>query len=291
MEIRYLKEFVLLADCLSFSLAAERAFVSQSSLSKHIQTLERELGTELFCRTSKAVALTEFGRLYLPYAQQLVKDYERSETLRTEYLKNREQTLVLGVMENLQIFGVHQYLIGFRSEHPEFQIKVVEATNDKLYAMFKNGELNIFTSTPDSKKLDHPFYQLFHGQMLACCPRTHPLAYYEAIPLTALCEESIILPPKDTRFFKMLQDTMQNIGKAFANAYSSGYEAALSFVQAGMGIALLPSEAVGEHPPEGVCVRPLLPALSYQCGIECREQHQLCTAEKAFVRYAMERKL
>lgn len=69
MEIGYFREFVVLAETQNYWAASERLFIGQSSLSKHIKTLEKQLGAPLFDRTSRKVALTEFGRLMLPYAK------------------------------------------------------------------------------------------------------------------------------------------------------------------------------------------------------------------------------
>ena len=61
MNTEHIKEFVLLASNLNFSKAAEDSFISQSSLSKHIRILEKELGAQLFIRTTRSIMLTEAG--------------------------------------------------------------------------------------------------------------------------------------------------------------------------------------------------------------------------------------
>ena len=73
MELRQLKYFVNVADNLSFSEAAKNLCVTQSTLSQQIKQLERELGTQLFIRSSHKVALTE----------------EEKEKARKEYLDRR----------------------------------------------------------------------------------------------------------------------------------------------------------------------------------------------------------
>ena len=79
METGYIREFVMLADCLNFSEAAERLFISQSSLSKHIRALERELGGELFVRTTRTIRLSEMGTVYLPYARKIADLCDQAE--------------------------------------------------------------------------------------------------------------------------------------------------------------------------------------------------------------------
>ena len=71
MELNYLREFVALAQTCHYQETADRLFISQPSLSKHIKTMEAELGAELFKRTSRRVELSEFGRAFLPYAQRI----------------------------------------------------------------------------------------------------------------------------------------------------------------------------------------------------------------------------
>ena len=71
MNLNYIREFCALAELRKFSEAAEVSFISQSALSKHIKSLEEELGSPLFYRTAHCVILTEFGEAFLPYAKDM----------------------------------------------------------------------------------------------------------------------------------------------------------------------------------------------------------------------------
>ena len=72
MELNYIREFVFLANINNFQEAADALYISQSTLSRHIQSLENELQNKLFDRTTRSVQLSEFGKFFLPYAQELV---------------------------------------------------------------------------------------------------------------------------------------------------------------------------------------------------------------------------
>ncbi len=73
VELRYLKYFATLAETLNFTQAAESLFISQSTLSKQIADMERELHCSLFERTRHSVTLTDAGRALLPEARQIIQ--------------------------------------------------------------------------------------------------------------------------------------------------------------------------------------------------------------------------
>lgn len=78
MNIEAIKEFVVLAEELSFAATAERLFVSRSALSKHIQALEAELDAKLLLRTNQSVVLTEAGKNFFVQSQKLLEVYGRA---------------------------------------------------------------------------------------------------------------------------------------------------------------------------------------------------------------------
>ena len=69
MEIEYIKEFVVLAETENYLEAAESLFISQSTLSKHIKIIEKELDVQLFDRTTRKVHLNKYGKMFLKYAK------------------------------------------------------------------------------------------------------------------------------------------------------------------------------------------------------------------------------
>lgn len=98
METGTIKEFVTLADCLNFSEAASRLFISQSSLSKHIKALERELGLALFDRTTRSIRLSGAGERYLPYAREISRLCAESETEIENFRSHASSSFTIAVM-------------------------------------------------------------------------------------------------------------------------------------------------------------------------------------------------
>src|SRR5260370_7876011 len=86
MNLRHLQFFVVLAEELNFSRAAERLHVAQPALSRQIGSLEQRLGAQLFDRSGRPLRLTEAGLYFCAEARQILANYERA-TLATRELR------------------------------------------------------------------------------------------------------------------------------------------------------------------------------------------------------------
>ena len=73
MDLNWFLEFVVLSETLHYQNAADKLYTTQSTLSKHIQAMERELGSPLFKRSYHRLELTPFGRMMLPFAYDIIR--------------------------------------------------------------------------------------------------------------------------------------------------------------------------------------------------------------------------
>lgn len=96
MELNQVKEFIALTKTENYLEAAENLFISQSSLTKHIKSLEAELGTTLFDRTTRQVKLNEVGKVFLKYTQQLIDVRYQCNTALINLKDAEEQSLTIG---------------------------------------------------------------------------------------------------------------------------------------------------------------------------------------------------
>jgi DNA-binding transcriptional LysR family regulator len=118
MEINYLREFVVLAQTGNFMEAADLRYCSQSTLSKHIQNMESELGVPLFDRTTRKVALSTFGQLFLPYAKQIAELEDKYTAVLQSSLGTDREILTLGSIPALAQYKITDVLIDFKKSHP-----------------------------------------------------------------------------------------------------------------------------------------------------------------------------
>ena len=98
MEINKLKTFVELASTLSFSETAANLFINQSSVSKQIKSLERELNCELFIRSKRQVRMTEYAKILFPAAQKIIKLNDQALSDLRNCIQDRYDKIIIGVL-------------------------------------------------------------------------------------------------------------------------------------------------------------------------------------------------
>ncbi len=108
MELYQVRYFLAVADALNFTRAAEKCFVSQSSLTKAIQKLEDTLGGRLFDRTKSSVQLTELGRIMHPHFQQLYHTAETAQKEARDAVTTKRTELRLGIMCSIGLHVQHR---------------------------------------------------------------------------------------------------------------------------------------------------------------------------------------
>lgn len=194
MKIEYLREFVLLAQNLNFSATAERLYITQSVLSRHISSMEAELGVSLLDRNTKSVELTEAGVFFLRRIEGILSDYDR---LTVELLmKNRAYRHMLRLGINYYSFGyylgsVPQYI---QEHYPATLLSYTTGSPDELIGYLFSGEVDaIITSRiPFARSNLLQFFDIFREPLFVLMPTTHPLASRSSLTLGELAGETFI---------------------------------------------------------------------------------------------------
>ncbi len=285
MEIRYLKEFLVMAEELNFSNASKRLYISQPVLSKHIKMLETELTLPLFIRNSRNVKLTEFGNLYLTYAKKVVKLYEESELERQKYICNHTKTIKLGTVRYAYYFDVDRVLIAFKKQYPDYHFKLIEGTDYKIMEMYYEGEVNLFTDSllldGSYDELDYDYIPVGYGSIKIYINKNHPLSHKKVIALSELHHEALFLPPEDSKALTVINNIFAENGTKIDAPFHGDYNTSRKFVEANMGIALLPEETLMDI-PEHTKVTDTYPEIRFVRTLAYRKEG-LSAPEKCFV--------
>lgn len=294
MEIRYVQEFLTLCERGNYSKAAEELIMSQPTLTKHIQSLEREVGGKLFDRSTREITLSPLGEVFLPHAKKLTQDFEKMEASMRAFSREQNASFTIGVVRNLQYFDVVGYLVAFRERYPDCIINVVEIEEYKLKGMLLEGKLNLITAafplgTASTISNDTGFVPIGAGNIVAVLPDT-----FSPIPQSMTIDEAVkyplIIPERSSLFSRIIRNAIRGTGITPDIIYEGSSAGCLDFTRAGMGISLQAREVAYGHGYPGMHACEITPQLSYTFGLLHRNEVQLTRWEKLFVNFVRDYK-
>ncbi|WP_329235333.1 LysR substrate-binding domain-containing protein [Streptomyces sp. NBC_01460] len=136
-----LRTFLAVAQTLSFTQAARRLGVRQSTVSQHVRRLESEAGRQLFTRDTHRVDLTQDGEAMLGFARTILQANERAAAFFTgTRLRGR---LRFGASEDFVLTRLPEILESFRREHPEVELELTVELSGALHRQLAAGRLDL----------------------------------------------------------------------------------------------------------------------------------------------------
>ncbi|KAF1017065.1 MAG: HTH-type transcriptional regulator BenM [Stenotrophomonas maltophilia] len=176
MERRHLEYYVAIAEELHFGRAALRLGIATPTLSVQIQEIERRLGARLLDRSSRTVALTSAGEIFLREARDVLMQFERAETAGRRAGRGEIGRLALGYVGSAVFAGtLQEQLRQFRDAHPAADLQVSEWPMGVLPAMLDEGQLDLaFCRMPMALPRSLAFHDLVEDQFCVAVAETHP---------------------------------------------------------------------------------------------------------------------
>ena len=143
MEIKELNYLIAIAEEKSISKAAERLYMAQSSLSQFLQTLESNMASPLFVRTSRGVRPTEAGNIMVKYAYATLAEYHRTQDEIQDLQELKSGSVILGISGFRGSYLLPPVLNAFKLDYPGIRVQIVEKNSMALEQMLLSGEIDI----------------------------------------------------------------------------------------------------------------------------------------------------
>lgn len=143
MHYTQMKNFLTIIECGSINKAAQKLFMSQSTLSQQVKQLEEEIGNELFDRKGKRLHLTPEGVILSEFAQKAVVDFEKVINQIHESKYGIKQNLNIGLAQSSLIVDAGKWISETIRLHPEISFKSVSYRFDGLVSQMDNGEVDV----------------------------------------------------------------------------------------------------------------------------------------------------
>lgn len=248
MELRQLKSFVTVADVRSFTKAAEILDYAQSSVTSQVASLERELGTRLFERLGRQVALTKDGYRLLAYAEKILKLSSEAREAVSGSLTPKG-TLSICAPETLCAFRLPLLIQEYRRRYTGVEIVLKRCARQELLRLLKSNVIDVaFFMGREIIVPDLVSEILIFERMTVVAGAGHQII--DRIPITPrdIEGESLILCEAGCSYREDFEVILKEAGvKAGSVMEFSSVEAIKKCVVSGLGISLLPHVAVEEE--------------------------------------------
>lgn len=245
MTITQLTYVLAVAEHKNFTLAAEKCFVTQPTLSMQIQKLEDELGIQIFDRSKKPIQLTDVGDKIVTQAKNIVNEADRIQDIVDQQKGYIGGEFKIGIIPTIMPTLLPMFLNNFTKKYPKVNLIIEERTTEEIIRMLKNGQLDAaIAATP----LGEDFLKeivLYYEPFVAYVPENNP-AYnkkeFDVEDLEANLDTILLL--QDGHCFRNnVLNICRNTSLVSNNRFqieSGSFETMISLADEGLGMTMLP---------------------------------------------------
>jgi DNA-binding transcriptional LysR family regulator len=259
IELRHLRYFIAVAEELHFGRAALRLHLAQPALSQQIKRLEEIIGTPLFLRTSRSVALTSAGEVLLERSRRTLRDVRLDVEEARSIGRGESGFLNVGFIGSGMLSALPPVLQRYRAAYPGVQLHLHESFTSRVIAGLIGGTLDagfLRDSDPHSELATET---LFSEPFVAVLPADHPRANQRTIAATALRNEPFVFYAKSAGTLAW-DKPLSLCGEAGFRPRivqeASNWVSIMHLIAVGFGVSIAPA-CVATVVPEGVVCLPL----------------------------------
>lgn len=247
MEIATLQAFIALSESQSFSVAAERLFITQPAVSKRIAALEQELGGALFDRIGRRALLTEAGAALLPKARAILRQVEESRRVVADLAGTVTGQLHIGTSHHIGLHRLPEPLRQFSRRYPEVQLDIRFLDSEEACRGVEGGSLELAIVTlPNNPAPVLKLETLWQDPLDLVCHRDHPLAQLKSVSIADLAKHPAILPGPGTFTRELIEAAFK--GYRLQVSLSTNYlETNKMLIAVGLGWGILPASMVEDN--------------------------------------------
>ncbi len=243
MTITQLQYVLAVAEYKNFTLAAEKCFVTQPTLSMQIQKVEEELGIQIFDRTKKPIQMTEIGKKIVTQAKNIVNEADRIQDIVHQQKGFIGGEFRLGIIPTIMPTLLPMFLSNFIKKYPKVKLIIEELNTEDIILKLNNGHLDAaIAATPlNEEKIKEVV--LYFEPFVAYIPENHGSFNKKEIEIDDLNLDEILLL-QDGHCFR---DSILNLCKSSNNLEnnhfqleSGSFETLIKLADEGLGTTLLP---------------------------------------------------
>ncbi|GAA4927687.1 DNA-binding transcriptional LysR family regulator [Actinomycetospora succinea] len=285
-----LEWFVVLAETEHMSRAAERLSVTQPTLSRALQRLERRVGAPLFDRTHRRLRLNPFGAILLEHARrglaELAAAQERIGALRDP----ARGTVRLAFLHSTAAGLTPEVLRAHRAHAPEVTFELSQLLGHEIVAHLRAGRADLGLTSYWAGEDDLAWTDLSLEQLCLALPSGHPLAAGDRLALADAGDEPFVTLREPIGLRRLTDELCARAGITPRVAFESSEIGTMEgFVAAGLGVAIVPAPRPHRAEP-GVRYLPLTDEAAHRrIGLAWVRDRELPPVAERFAAFVVER--
>ncbi|MFJ4142007.1 LysR family transcriptional regulator [Pseudomonas sp. NPDC089734] len=244
IEHRQLRNFIVVAETLHFSKAAQRLHLTQPSLSRQIAALEAEVGVTLFARHSRSVALTAAGMEFLQHARTITGALDLAVRSTRAATRGERGELHVSFTSVAAWTLLPALLKQYTDAHPAVTLNLNELLPKDLGPAVEKGETDLALTFPMPDRPQLRYHRLHAEPLCAVLPANHPLASAEPFDVSLLSQEPFIACPRVNA--PLMHDALMNGCRAAGfepqiRIQTHLQQTIVNLVAEGLGVSLVPT--------------------------------------------------
>jgi DNA-binding transcriptional LysR family regulator len=290
-ELTDLRLFMAIAQAKNLSTGAAAVHITPSSASYRLKNLEQALGTPMFVRNARGMELTPAGESVLAHVRELFEGVER--------MHEDVGRFTLGLKGHVRLTANSSALNGFINPslgrflvlNPYVDADIEERQSEAIPAavLAREADIGIFAGATDVAGLD--VYRYAVDQLVVAVPADHPLAGESEIKFGAVLDFDFVCMSRSSSNYLFLRDMAQKAGRQVrVRLHTHSFEAVLSFVAMGVGVALVPRSVIASLPgTAGIAMLALVePWAVRELNLAVRADARLPTFTTAFMQFLLD---
>lgn len=256
--LRQIQAFLAVADAGSFTKAAGRLRVAQPALSQLVRDLERELGIRLLDRTTRRIELTEGGREFRGAAAKILSDLDLAVRNATGFAERERGRIVIAAPPLLASVLMPGAIAELGRRHPGIRATLLDARTDAIVEAVRGGEADCGVGTFLAGEAGIERLPLARDGLMLFCDPGHALARRPSVAWADLAEEPLVTLTRASGIRLLVEVGFEACEVPLRPRFEvSQITTALAFVEAGLGVTVLPTYARAAAPHSRLAARPL----------------------------------
>ena len=295
MNLKQLEVFIAVAESGSFSLGAEKSFLTQSTVSQHISALESEFGLRLFDRTGKGAFPTAAGKLLLKHARSVTNEARGIPVLMNRFKGLESALLNIGGSNIPGSYMIPDILALFNRDHSGVTVILLQDDSREIVEKLKRDEVELAVIGNRYEEQDIIFDPLGSDNIVLVAGANHRWKDGKEITLSELREESFVLREPGSGTGKAVRESLAAVGhapdKLKVIAYLGSNESVKQAVINGVGISFVSEMSVRKECTRGelFIVNVAGFAIIRRFYLASRRGRELSPAAKAFAALLVQR--